>query len=165
MLTYRPLRANDLPVVSELHRSLLPVRYSKPFFLHLLIAPDRLCYLAVTASGVPVAFVSALLHDLPGIVPRIELLTLGVAPAYQHCGVATRLVKSIHDALRARLKSRPADSSSSLLTTAHVAATNASAISFYERLGLCVIPNPIIGHYRTGSGPLDAFLVMGRVRL
>ncbi|KAF5326045.1 hypothetical protein D9611_000095 [Ephemerocybe angulata] len=154
----RPLRSHDLVHVRELHRKLLPVAYPPAFFLQLLIVPDRLCLVAADA-GVPVAFVSAALHGIDAIAPRsprIELLTLGVAPAYQHSGLASLLVRRIHDALR--LKTRP---DAAVVTSAHVATTNARAIAFYQHLGLYVIPEVLQGFYRTASGPKDAFLVMG----
>ncbi|TEB37496.1 acyl-CoA N-acyltransferase [Coprinellus micaceus] len=168
-LAIRPLRAHDLPHLKDLHRILLPVRYPPQFFLQLLIVPERSCLVAIDAGNL-VGFVSATLHipapadDQLGTVratpPRIELLTLGVAAPYQNAGLATLLVKAIHESLRKRLdKIRP--DCTSLVTCAHVATTNAPAIAFYERLGLYVIPDIIRGFYRTASGPRDAHLVMG----
>ncbi|KAJ3526718.1 hypothetical protein NMY22_g10059 [Coprinellus aureogranulatus] len=165
----RPLRAHDLPAVKELHRALLPVQYPPQFFLQLLIVPERLCLIA-TDDGKLVGFVSAALH-VPGpcngqlgttttIGPRLELLTLGVAPTYQNAGLATLLVKTVHDSLRTSFKTRGPECTS-LITCAHVATTNTSAIAFYKRIGLFVMPDPIRGFYRTASGRRDAHLVMG----
>ncbi|KAF8348160.1 acyl-CoA N-acyltransferase [Amanita rubescens] len=148
----RPLTSADLPRVRQLHSTVLPVNYPSAFFLQLLLLPARLCLVAHPRADPhnPVAFVSAALSNAP--TPRIEILTLGVLPSFQHKGLARRLISSIINSL----------SPDSTLVQANVAASNASALKFYERLGLRISSDIITNLYRTCShGSKDGYLVAG----
>lgn len=131
---------------------MLPVAYPPAFFLQLLLLPARLCLVAHPRADPHnlVAFVSATRsHDS---APRVEILTLGVLPPFQHRGLARRLILSITHTLA------PA----SALVQANVAASNASALRFYERLGLRIASGLITNLYRTCShGSKDGYLVVG----
>ncbi|KAJ2916292.1 hypothetical protein MD484_g4079, partial [Candolleomyces efflorescens] len=173
-LLVRPMVSADVKRVRELHARVLPVQYPPAFFLQLLIMPNQLCLVAVqsTQPAIPIGFVSAALHTPAGEEvagaesqsvppPRLELLTLGVAPAYQQCGLATRLVTHIVQRVRESILPKLSVRAEGLLTCAHVSTNNTRAIAFYRRLGMVAIPGTIRGLYRTSSGPRDAYLVMG----
>ncbi|KAJ3571004.1 hypothetical protein NP233_g4044 [Leucocoprinus birnbaumii] len=150
----RPLRATDVHNVHSLHSLVLPVRYPATFFTQLLVLPSRACLIAVRRSQPdnPIAFISAALHKacahgLPSFSaskaldsprPRIELLTLGVLPAFQNNGLARRLIHAVVDKLSGPL-------TAGVLVHANVATSNNKAIKFYESIGLRVasdvIPN------------------------
>ncbi|KAF8621551.1 hypothetical protein AX15_007720 [Amanita polypyramis BW_CC] len=129
-LVVRPLTTPDVPRLRHLHASILPVPYPSSFFLQLLIHPARLCLVAHPRANPHnlVAFVSALFHDTPHL-PRIEILTLGVLPAFQNRGLARRLVLSITQKLCSFAPS-------SILLQANVSASNTSALKFYECIGM-----------------------------
>ena len=126
--------------------------YPAAFFLQLLLLPARLCLVAHPRADPHniVAFVSAARsHDS---APRVEILTLGVLPLFQHRGLARRLISSITRTL----------APSPTLVQANVAASNASALRFYERLGLRIASDLITNLYRTCShGSKDGYLVAG----
>jgi ribosomal protein S18 acetylase RimI-like enzyme len=149
------------------------VQYPPAFFTQLLVLPARACLIAVRPSSPnnPVAFISAALHKSPvrsqpslaasktldSPRPRIEILTLGVLPAYQHMGIARRLVAAVVQKLCGPL-------SSGLVVHANVSTTNSTAIKFYQSIGLRVSSEVIPNLYRTCSyGQRDAYLVAGRL--
>lgn len=107
-------------------------------------------------------FVSARLRDkttLDLTKVRLEILTLGVLPSHQHCGLARRLVRRVVDALR---MSCAANSVDGIPIFANVAVSNKEALEFYKRIGLEVSPCIIRNLYRTLSyGSKDAYLVVG----
>ena len=104
----------------------------------------------------PVAFISAALHKTPGR-PRIELLTLGVLPAFQNRGLARRLISAVVDKLRGSL-------ATGILVHANVATTNVVALRFYKNIGMCISSEMIPNLYRTSpAGQRDAYLVAGRI--
>lgn len=107
-------------------------------------------------------FVSARLRDkttLDLTKARLEILTLGVLPSHQHCGLARRLVRRVVDALR---MSCAANSVDGIPIFANVAVSNKEALEFYKRIGLDVSPCIIRNLYRTLSyGSKDAYLVVG----
>ena len=96
----------------------LPVNYPSSFFTQLLLLPTRTCLVAYKQAqpNLPIAFISAVtrhpasnfamnlspdslrIFDLKK--PFLEILTLGVLPAYQHCGLARRRYWQFSSALR-----------------------------------------------------------------
>ena len=93
--------------------------------------------------------------------PRLEILTLGVLPAYQNLGLArllmTRVVKYFHE-------SYALNSINETVVHANVSTSNLSAIKFYEHMGMTVSPTIIRNLYTTlSAGSRDAFLVVGSV--
>ncbi|KAF5321509.1 hypothetical protein D9619_001355 [Psilocybe cf. subviscida] len=107
--------------------------------------------------------------------PRVEILTLGVLPAYQQAGIARRLVHCVVDAFRdescAVNSSLDQDSLCALdhkpppmLIYANVSTKNDDALLFYERIGMAVAPGVLRGLYKTAAwGTRDAYLVVGVV--
>uniref|UniRef100_A0A8H8CP67 N-acetyltransferase domain-containing protein n=1 Tax=Psilocybe cubensis TaxID=181762 RepID=A0A8H8CP67_PSICU len=157
-----PLTARELARVRDLHAKLLPVQYPVSFFIHLLVIPSRACYVAYS-HGSPVGFISAALHNptrcfISGdseVSPRLEILTLGVLPAFQHRGLARRLIMSLVNAFKQ-------DPATPILIYANVSTTNTRALQFYERMGILVSSDIITNLYRTLSyGSRDAYLVVG----
>lgn len=185
-LAIRALTASDVHTIRSLHVSLsvrfgpllttlcqsstLPVHYPPAFFTQLLVLPSRACLIAVRRSkpNIPIAFISAALHksSVPSLPvpkaldsprPRIEILTLGVLPAYQHMGIARRLVAAVVEKLCGPL-------SAGIVAHANVSTVNSTAIKFYQSIGLCVSSDVIPNLYRTCSyGHRDAYLVAGRL--
>lgn len=169
----RPLRASDVRQIQSLHvrlplpkatsahpaqAQILPVHYSHAFFTQLLVLPSRACLVAARLDHPhsPVAFISAALHKSPGL-PRIELLTLGVLPAFQNRGLARRLISAVIDKLHGPL-------AAGILVHANVAATNSVALKFYKNIGLRISSEVIPNLYRTcPPGQRDAYLVTGRI--
>ncbi|KAF8637958.1 hypothetical protein AX16_010591 [Volvariella volvacea WC 439] len=100
---------------------------------------------------------------VPGCDPqesRIEILTLGVLPPYQHNGLARHLVHRVIQTLRSPTK--PTEEGN--VVYAHVSTSNTSALKFYERLGMRVSSEVIRNLYRScTSGSRDAYVVAGRV--
>lgn len=154
---------------------ILPVQYPPAFFTQLLLLPSRACLIAVRRSQPksPIAFISAALHKSSALAlptlsaskaldsprPRIEILTLGVLPAYQNMGLARRLIRAVVDRLCGPL-------SAGIIVYANVATTNATALKFYERIGMRVSSEVIPNLYRTCPyGERDAYLVSGRLDL
>lgn len=89
--------------------------------------------------------------------PRIEILTLGVLPAYQHRGLARRLIRAVVDKLCGPL-------AAGIVVHANVATTNSDAVKFYESIGLRVSSEIIPNLYRTCPyGQRDGYLVAGRL--
>ncbi|KAF5351924.1 hypothetical protein D9756_007451 [Leucocoprinus leucothites] len=169
----RPLRASDVPNIRSLHSLVLPIQYPPAFFTQLLVLPSRACLIAVRRGqpDSPIAFISAALHKtsaqgLPNFSaskaldsprPRIELLTLGVLPAFQNKGLARRLIRAVVDKLSGPL-------TAGILVHANVATANTVAIKFYESIGLRVASDIIPNLYRTlPHGQRDAYLVAGRI--
>ncbi|EAU91573.2 hypothetical protein CC1G_02062 [Coprinopsis cinerea okayama7 len=132
-LVVRPMTSADVKHVRQLHSKLLPlVTYPSSFFLQLLIMPGRHCLVAVDRAQptIPIGFVSALVHndrtereELDYLVdqylgrqsaatssndpsarkPRLEILTLGIEPDYQNCGLARKLVQEMVRRVQASL--------------------------------------------------------------
>ncbi|KAF8198003.1 acyl-CoA N-acyltransferase [Pholiota molesta] len=91
--------------------------------------------------------------------PRLEILTLGVLPSCQHCGLARKLIRWVVDTLRESCATTSLDG---IPIYANVATSNTEAIEFYKHIGLNVSPNIIRNVYRTLSyGSKDAYLVVG----
>ncbi|KAJ7188525.1 acyl-CoA N-acyltransferase [Mycena filopes] len=157
-LTVSPVLSHEIEALKQLHTTLLEVRYPPSFFLHLLLQPSRRCLVA-RHHGQPVAFVSAALH--PG--NRIEILTLGVLPAFQQRRLGTRLVHSVVESLTGS-SCGDSDSAAAATVFAQVAASNASAREFYQHIGM--IPGAVVPDiYRgVGSGDRDAYMVSGRIQ-
>ena len=161
---------------------MLPVKYPSSFFTQLLVLPTRFCFVAYKHAhpNVPIAFISAVtrqpasrhrnfpmnlspdslrIFDLNK--PFLEILTLGVLPAYQHCGLARRLIKCVIDNFHQRCAG-PESSDCGTLVTATVSISNTSALKFYECMGMFISSEVIRDHYRTVSqGSRDAYLVVG----
>ncbi|KAJ7502826.1 acyl-CoA N-acyltransferase [Mycena galericulata] len=117
-----PMHSSDISVVRNLHAILLPVPYALSFFLHLLIQPTRLCLLA-RDQGNPVAFISAVMHP----EQRIEILTLGVVPAFRQRGLATHLLHAVIDTLAG---------TTAVPVFAQVSALDERAVNFYKHVGM-----------------------------
>ncbi|RXW15426.1 hypothetical protein EST38_g10431 [Candolleomyces aberdarensis] len=123
--------------------------------------PGQLCLVAVHSSQphIPIGFVSAALHgpaveeivgeaDPTETPPRLELLTLGVAPTYQQRGLATLLVTHIVQRVRESILHKFSARAEGLLTCAHVSTNNTRAIAFYKHLGMVAIPGTVRGLYQ-----------------
>lgn len=158
----------------------LPVKYPSSFFTQLLVLPTRTCFVAYKQGhpSVPIAFISAVtrqpasrhsdfamnlspdalrIFDLSK--PFLEILTLGVLPAYQHCGLARRLIKRVVDNFHQRCAG---PESCGTLVSATVSISNTSALKFYESMGMSISSQVIENLYRTIShGSRDAYLVVG----
>ncbi|KAJ6602177.1 hypothetical protein B0H10DRAFT_2230286 [Mycena sp. CBHHK59/15] len=146
-----------VPQVSQ--ASLLPVHYSPSFFLHLLIQPTRLCLVAHSRDlDDPVAFITAALHTTAAPEPRIDILTLGVLPAFQQRQLATRLVRAVVDILSARTAAVAA------AIYAQVSASNGPAKNFYRHMGMLPCTDVVRDVYRSlPYGSRDAYIVSGRI--
>jgi ribosomal protein S18 acetylase RimI-like enzyme len=91
--------------------------------------------------------------------PFIEILTLGVLPAYQQRGLARHLIHRVYHYFRN--SSNPARHlDTGALIYANVATSNMSALSFYERMGMRISSDIIRNMYRS-SGCKDGYLVVG----
>ncbi|KAJ6497839.1 acyl-CoA N-acyltransferase [Mycena sanguinolenta] len=145
-LALSPVRSHEIPAVMQLHAALLPVRYPRSFFLHLLLQPTRLCLVARN-DGDPVAFISAAVH--PG--QRIEILTLGVLPPFQQHRIGTRLVYAVIDGLT--------NTPAAVTVFAQVSASNASAKAFYRHMGMLWESDVIHDMY----GPRAGLIISGRI--
>ncbi|KAF9528466.1 acyl-CoA N-acyltransferase [Crepidotus variabilis] len=187
-ISIRSLNSSDVPRVRELHFKLLPVSYPYSFFVQLLVLPNRSCFVAYAEGHpkVPIGFISAAIqpssasvvprisHSSPDFSPsnsvdltkpRLEILTLGVLPACQHCGLAKLLMKRTIESFHQSCAIIPnTESIGGTLVHANVATSNLEAIRFYERMGM-IIASPVIRNlYRTpSSGSKDAYLVAGVV--
>ena len=160
---------------------ILPVKYPSSFFTQLLVLPTRTCFVAYKQGhpNVPIAFISAVtrqpasrhndfamnlspdslrIFDLSK--PFLEILTLGVLPAYQHCGLARRLINCVIDNFHQRYAAE--QESCGTLVSATVSISNTSALKFYECMGMFISSKVIRNFYRTIShGSRDAYLVVG----
>jgi ribosomal protein S18 acetylase RimI-like enzyme len=158
----------------------LPISYPSSFFQQLLVLSSRICLVAYCASNPvhPVAFISASVKwtrnndadkfRAPETVmsvrtgldqPFIEILTLGVLPAYQQRGLARHLIHRVYHYFRN--SSNPARHlDTGALIYANVATSNMSALSFYERMGMRISSDIIRNMYRS-SGCKDGYLVVG----
>ncbi|KAG6886290.1 hypothetical protein C0993_006700 [Termitomyces sp. T159_Od127] len=171
-LVIKPLTSSDIPKVRALHLTLLS---------------GRVCLVAYHPANPtdPVAFVSASLQENPRVndltkslfldgkispdnkvdqgTPHIEILTLGVLPAYQQQGIARLLVQQVHDYFRDHSTPSRRLSDSSLIHT-NVATSNISALKFYEHMGLKVASGVIRNLYRAcPHGSKDGYLLVGRL--
>ncbi|TFK25542.1 hypothetical protein FA15DRAFT_686985 [Coprinopsis marcescibilis] len=112
--------------------------------------------------------------DGPSREPRIELLTLGVAPAYQHTGLARRFVRDMVARVQASMPKTasvaglpppspltPDDdrntyfvpsAKKTVIVYANVATTNFPAINFYKRIGMNVLPGVRLDGLYRGQG-------------
>ena len=160
---------------------ILPVKYPSSFFTQLLVLPTRTCFVAYKQGhpNVPIAFISAVtrqpasrhndfamnlspeslrIFDLSK--PFLEILTLGVLPAYQHCGLARRLMNCVIDNFHQRYAA--GQEPCGTLVSATVSISNTSALKFYECMGMFISSKVIRNLYRTIShGSKDAYLVVG----
>ena len=119
--------------------------------------PPR-CYLR---PDVPACFTT--IHGAPfdadPAKPCLEILTLGVLPSYQQCGVARLLLLHAVDALRQSCAFNPEDRT---VIYANVSTSNTRALKFYERMGMLLSSDIISNLYRTiPSGSRDAYVVVG----
>lgn len=89
--------------------------------------------------------------------PFIEILTLGVLPAYQQQGLARHLIHCVHNYF---CNSSNPEADAGALIYANVATSNMSALSFYERIGMHISSDIIRNMYRS-SGCRDGYLVVG----
>jgi ribosomal protein S18 acetylase RimI-like enzyme len=158
---------------------MLPVNYPSSFFTQLLVLPTRTCLVAYKKGhpNVPIAFISAvtrqpasrhsdftppespLIFDISK--PFLEILTLGVLPAYQRCGLARRLINCVIDNYHQRCAAGP-EHECTTLVSATVSISNTSALKFYECMGMFISSKVITNLYRTIShGSRDAYLVAG----
>lgn len=158
-IAIRPFTSADIQLVRQLHSNVLPIRYPQSFFLQLLLLPARICLVAYPRSDPQnlIGFISAAYSPEPPTdakIPRIEILTLGVAPSYRHRGLARRLIRSIPQHLCAL-------TSHSIFFQANVATSNTSALKFYELLGFQIASDVITNLYRTTSSSKDGYLVVG----
>jgi ribosomal protein S18 acetylase RimI-like enzyme len=160
---------------------ILPVKYPSSFFTQLLVLPTRTCFVAYKKDqpNVPIAFISAVTRQPHSDIalnlspdslrifdlskPFLEILTLGVLPAYQHCGLARRLIKYVIDNFHQRCAAGPRhESACGTLVSATVSISNTSALKFYECMGMFISSKVITNLYRTIShGSRDAYLVVG----
>ncbi|KAG6898137.1 hypothetical protein C0992_004853 [Termitomyces sp. T32_za158] len=186
-LVIKPLTSPDIPKVRALHSCLLPVNYPTSFFIQLTLLTGRVCLVAChpTNPTEPVAFVSASLQENPRVndltkslvldgkinpdtkisqdTPHIEILTLGVLPAYQQQGIARLLVQQVYDYFREHSTPSRKLSDSSLIHT-NVATSNVPALTFYERIGFKVASGVIRNLYRAcPHGSKDGYLLVGRL--
>ncbi|KAG6920081.1 hypothetical protein DXG01_010149 [Tephrocybe rancida] len=186
-LIIRPITSADIPKVRALHSSLLPVNYPTSFFIQLTLLPGRVCLVAYHPENPdsPVAFISASLQENPRVngltksllpdgqfksdtyiaqaTPHIEILTLGVLPAYQQQGVARLLVQQVYDYFREHSAPTREMTDSTLIHT-NVATSNVPALSFYERMGLRIATGVIRNLYRAcPHGSKDGYLLVGRI--
>ncbi|KAF8160926.1 acyl-CoA N-acyltransferase [Crassisporium funariophilum] len=189
-IVIKSLTSRDVPNVRELHSKVLPVRYPPSFFLQLLVLPTRACFVAYRRGQLhnPIGFISAAAQqptpnnnfssdssDHPPSVSsklenqpvldlgksRLEILTLGVHPAYRHCGLARRLVQSVVDNFQQSCAGNY-DLHDGTLIYANVSISNTTALKFYEHMGMLVSSETIRNLYRTVSqGSRDAYLVVG----
>ncbi|KAF8070338.1 acyl-CoA N-acyltransferase [Lyophyllum atratum] len=190
-LIIRPLASADIAEVRALHSSLLPIAYPTSFFLQLTLLAGRVCMVAYHPENPtsPVAFVSAALRQdqhIPGLTqfqplsvkecksitttlsndaPHIEILTLGVLPAYQQRGVARLLVQRVYDYFRKHgTQVRDLDLTDGTLIHTNVATSNVPALSFYERMGMRIASGVIRNLYRAcPQGSKDGYLLVGRI--
>ncbi|KIL68888.1 hypothetical protein M378DRAFT_184760 [Amanita muscaria Koide BX008] len=151
-IAIRPFTSADIKL-----SNVLPIRYPQSFFLQLLLLPARICLVAYPRSDPQnlIGFISAAYSPEPPTdakIPRIEILTLGVAPSYRHRGLARRLIRSIPQHLCA---------SHSIFFQANVATSNTSALKFYEQLGFRIASDVITNLYRTTSSSKDGYLIVG----
>ncbi|KAF9009497.1 hypothetical protein BDQ17DRAFT_1235463 [Cyathus striatus] len=189
-IVVRPLTSADLSNVRELHSRILPIRYPASFFLQLLVLSARSCLVAYCLSdpNTPIGFISTAIQQpladynrlslipsshrntaappsttklqpiLDARRPRIEILTLGVLPPYRHRGLARHLIRC---AVHKFTPSSPLESGRTVVY-ANVSTANASALKFYDSLGMHVAPGVITNLYRTPAyGSRDAYLVLG----
>jgi ribosomal protein S18 acetylase RimI-like enzyme len=100
-------------------------------------------------------------HEATLEQPHIEILTLGVLPAYQQRGLARHLIHRVYHYFRdSSNPTRHPDAGT--LICANVATSNASALSFYERMGMRISSDVIRNMYRACSfGCRDGYLVVG----
>ncbi|KAG6866648.1 hypothetical protein C0991_000758 [Blastosporella zonata] len=185
-LIIKPLTSVNIPQVRALHSSLLPVNYPTSFFIQLTLLPGHVCLVAYHPANpnTPVAFISASLQENPRVhgltkslfhnalnsdakvsqtTPHIEILTLGVLPAYQQQGVARLLVQQVYDYFREHSTPSREITDSTLIHT-NVATSNVPALSFYERLGMRVATGVIRNLYRAcPHGSKDGYLLVGRI--
>ena len=91
----------------------------------------------------------------------IEILTLGVLPAYQRRGLGRHLIDRVSHHFRNSCD--PAHHvGAGTLICANVATSNVSALSFYRRMGMRISSDVIRNMYRTRSHNCrDAYLVVG----
>lgn len=138
--------------------TLLPVSYPTSFFLNVVIQPTRACFIANAGDGNdPVAFCCAAIHDSTLAEPSIEILTLGVLPAFRQRRLATRLVRAVIETLSRRT------AAAATAIYAHIATANKPARNFYERMGMHVCSDVIRNIYRIPRGSRDAYRVSGRI--
>ncbi|KAG6829448.1 hypothetical protein H0H92_004508 [Tricholoma furcatifolium] len=170
----RPLTTADIPKVRALHSSLLPVNYPTSFFIQLTLLTTRVCLVAYDPAdpNSPVAFISAALQHNSRVnallsnaeleKPHIEILTLGVLPAYQQKGIARLLVQNVYHYLRNHSPS-PELTDNTVIHT-NVATSNVPALSFYERIGMQIATGVIRNLYRAcPHGSKDGYLLVGRI--
>jgi ribosomal protein S18 acetylase RimI-like enzyme len=162
----------------------LPIKYPAAFFTPLLVLPARTCLVAYRQGqpSVPIAFISAVTRQpasrhndfvmnhlspdsfriLDFSKPFLEILTLGVLPAYQHCGLARRLINCVVDKFHQSSSCAGKEQSDGALIFATVSTSNMSALRFYECMGMFISSQVISNLYRTIShGSRDAYLVVG----
>ncbi|GLB37297.1 putative acetyltransferase (GNAT) family protein [Lyophyllum shimeji] len=187
----RPLVSAEISKVRALHASLLPIAYPTSFFLQLTLLPARVCMVAYHPENPiePIAFASAALRQTPRIsgvdnshvlsggdqksfnptlskqLHHIEILTLGVLPAYQQRGVARLLVRRVYEYFREHSSQAPdLDLSDGTLIHTNVATSNVPALSFYQRIGMRIASGVIRNLYRAcPQGSKDGYLLVGRI--
>ena len=178
------LRSGHSHILIQSHpkAKILPMKYPSSFFTQLLVLPARTCFVAYRRCqpNVPIAFISAVTRQpasrhndfvmnhlspdssriLDLTKPFLEILTLGVLPAYQHCGLARRLINCVVDDFHQSCAGK--ERSSGALVSATVSTSNTSALKFYECMGMFISSEVIRNLYRTVShGSRDAYLVVG----
>ncbi|KAF5386162.1 hypothetical protein D9615_002365 [Tricholomella constricta] len=186
----RQLTSADIANVRALHDSLLPIKYPTSFFLQLTLLRERVCLVAYHPEDPtnPIAFISAALQQNPRVhglptsyvltdgeddfsdpkvslkdAPHIEILTLGVLPAFQQRGVARLLVRRVHNYFSEH-SNHTRDLRDGTVIHTNVATSNAPALSFYERMGLKVASGVIRNLYRAcPHGSKDGYLLVGRI--
>ncbi|KAG5652229.1 hypothetical protein H0H81_005723 [Sphagnurus paluster] len=180
------MRSVDIPNVRALHDALLPMKYPTAFFIQLTLLRERVCLVAYhpESPASPIAFISASLQQDPCVhgllksytlaedfsdpkvsedLPHIEILTLGVFPAYQQCGIARLLVRRVYDYFRENLN-QTSDMREYTVVHTNVATSNTPALSFYERMGLRITSGVVRNLYRAcPQGSKDGYLLVGRI--
>uniref|UniRef100_A0A7S3R8Z6 N-alpha-acetyltransferase 60 n=1 Tax=Dunaliella tertiolecta TaxID=3047 RepID=A0A7S3R8Z6_DUNTE len=151
-LTYRPLQPGDFVAVKEAHLQLFPIKYEDTFFNKAVNSLDRIFSFAAfenaNGDGELAGFITARLcfmYELDNVDrfhisqsnpnngsgtcastdPAVYILTLGVVPSWQKCGVASSLLALARQHAIEQLRC--------CVMYLHVISYNEAAISLYMR--------------------------------
>ncbi len=137
-----PINFNHAELLAALHQDAFETPWPKDSFADLLKHPAT--YGWVVCDKIPLGFILC-----RSVADEAEILTLAVATANRHLGVATRLIDATVNKERAKM---------SAVLHLEVAADNIAARALYEKTGFHISGNRK-GYYARNGTAVDAILM------
>eukprot|EP00826_Nyctotherus_ovalis_P012431 TRINITY_DN13288_c0_g2_i1.p1 TRINITY_DN13288_c0_g2~~TRINITY_DN13288_c0_g2_i1.p1 ORF type:complete len:166 (+),score=31.10 TRINITY_DN13288_c0_g2_i1:137-634(+) len=145
---YGSLTRRNWEILQIINKLCLPVIYSEPFYVSLVLDKNKYCRVAYL-KDIPIGGISCKVEDYKG-EKSMYIMTIGVLPKYRRYKVATRMLDlSIAEC---------AKQGEAVSIHLHVQTSNESAIRFYQKSGFQIMET-LKNYYKENIVPPDAHLM------